>query len=132
MAGSPSLSPEACNAENIAYVKLTIPITIDGLPLQGNRRWVEGEAFVYRLYGEGRRLLWIGCTNDLRRRLRQHRTRKAWWPEVVSCEAKWFDNYREAGDAERGALWRERPAYNLMFVGGQLLPYRQAPRRSAL
>ena len=66
---------------------------------------------VYRLYDSAGRLIYIGMTWDLTSRLRWHRRhlRGVW----MRCEEEWHANRREASRAERMAILRENPEFNV-------------------
>jgi hypothetical protein len=73
---------------------------------------------VYRLYGADDQLLYVGVTWSFgSERIRKHSYRpptgKSWWPEVDYCAIEEFPSYRDALDAEMGAIRSERPVYNI-------------------
>lgn len=68
---------------------------------------------LYRLFDARRRLLYVGITNDLDRRLRGHRFGKSWWPEVTSWTTQEFSARELALEAEAQAIRLEHPAYNI-------------------
>ncbi len=68
---------------------------------------------VYRLYGDGGTLLYIGSTRDTDRRWAQHRVSKDWWSSVVRREVVWYSNVYEAYRDEARAILRERPRHNV-------------------
>jgi hypothetical protein len=67
---------------------------------------------VYRCYGEGGALLYVGCTAQYRKRRHQHRAKSDWFGEVVRVDLEAHDSQRAALDAERVAIWEERPIHN--------------------
>lgn len=72
---------------------------------------------VYGLYSGNKRPLYVGSTDDLLRRLREHRSRKDWWVEVTRA---WVDTYTDpdrAVAAEYKAIKRYRPVHNVSGNG---------------
>lgn len=67
---------------------------------------------LYRLYGADDRLLYVGVSNDPPNRMQQHAGDKPWWPEVARHGLEWLDTRDEALDAERLAIYTEKPKYN--------------------
>lgn len=68
--------------------------------------------YLYRLWSD-RELLYVGETNDITRRLREHSKDKAWWPEVRGHTHEPFFNESEAVAAEGHAIKTESPKYNI-------------------
>ena len=68
---------------------------------------------VYRLYDAEGRLLYVGMTNNLPRRLEQH-ARKPWWARVARTDLQQEPNRGAAMRAEAEAIRTERPAYNTL------------------
>lgn len=58
-------------------------------------------------------LLYIGITNSPRDRFAQHAADKPWWSEVAHISKEWYPNRPFAEHAERRAIKRERPRYNI-------------------
>ena len=71
---------------------------------------------VYRCYGGGGHLLYIGSTNNLSLRMASHRSRSSWWPEVTDVRFQPFPAIAEARIAERLAITAEQPACNRLGV----------------
>lgn len=71
---------------------------------------------VYRIYSQRRRLLYVGMTNSLPRRLAAHAdslTGREWWAnEATHVSVEFFCCMRAAAHAEQIAIWEERPKYN--------------------
>lgn len=77
-----------------------------------------GPAYVYRCYGENERLLYVGMTINLWARLAQHR-RYTWWAsQVVRVRAAVHPTRERARIAERAAIRRGRPRWNLDYYFG--------------
>lgn len=67
---------------------------------------------VYRFYGGGEALLYVGVTGNLRSRWAQHANEKPWWAEVRVRTVVWYGTRAEAFAAETRAREEERPRYN--------------------
>jgi predicted GIY-YIG superfamily endonuclease len=67
---------------------------------------------LYRFYGAGGTLLYIGITNSLPRRLRQHNDEKAWWLGVTEVKVEHYPHREAVLEAERRAIKAEKPLYN--------------------
>jgi len=84
------------------------------LPVQ---RQIDIEAgvptFLYRLYDATGNLLYVGITSDIARRMNQHATDKAWWPEVARKTIELHPSRSDAGFAEMAAVRKEHPRHNV-------------------
>lgn len=78
---------------------------------QSRRKWHKGPC-VYRLFDADNRLLYVGCTKLYRSRRSQHRSASEFKDEIAGEEVTPYRTMREALDAERQAIWDERPIYN--------------------
>lgn len=72
---------------------------------------------VYRLLDEGRRALYVGVTNDVRRRINEHR-QKAWFADVRSFALDSFDDRQMAEAVEEVLIRRLKPLNNVIHRGG--------------
>lgn len=72
---------------------------------------------LYRFYNAGGGLLYIGITDNPRRRFREHGKTKLWWPEVAVREIVHLPSRAELLAAERAAIIKERPMYNIAHAG---------------
>lgn len=80
--------------------------------LRSSRAGTSAEYVVYRLLGDEFKLLYIGCTSNIQRRLGQHRVKQPWWGEVICYSLEHYAAERaEAYAAELAAIRRERPPY---------------------
>lgn len=79
---------------------------LEGGFVRPDRHWV------YRVYSWTGLLLYIGCTNDVDRRLKEHRTRSPWYALADNARTVWFDGPAAAHQAERDAIRTERPLFN--------------------
>lgn len=67
---------------------------------------------LYRLYDDRDRLLYVGITNSVGARFKEHEATKEWWSEVWSSRWEWFATRAIALKAEKDAIWFEQPVYN--------------------
>lgn len=68
---------------------------------------------LYRFYDARGKLLYIGITNSIRLRFAQHKDSKSWWPQVAVREISHYPSRAAVLAAERAAIIRERPIYNV-------------------
>ena len=73
---------------------------------------------LYRFYGAGGTLLYIGITNALPRRLGQHHDDKPWWLGVAEVKVEHYPNRKAVLAAEKQAIIAEKPLYNDKHNGG--------------
>ena len=69
---------------------------------------------LYRFYGTDGELLYVGITMNPAARWESHRKQKPWWAEVVGMTVERCVDREAALLAEREAIIRERPAYNVV------------------
>lgn len=69
--------------------------------------------YVYRLFDESGRLLYVGMTYDPRSRRLAHKSDKPWWDEVASWRLTIYPNRAHALRVEARAILTEDPAYNI-------------------
>lgn len=67
---------------------------------------------LYRFYGAGGTLLYIGITNSIPVRLKRHSSEKAWWTGVTNITLEHYPDRLAVLEAERRAIIAERPLYN--------------------
>jgi predicted GIY-YIG superfamily endonuclease len=68
---------------------------------------------LYRLYDDSDVLLYIGATNNAAVRWAKHAAEKPWWGDVRRQDITWFADRPTALKAEKEAIRREQPKYNL-------------------
>lgn len=68
---------------------------------------------LYR-FKRGRRLLYVGISNKMSRRIGEHRRAKPWFTEATSITLKTYPDRDAVLAAEERAIKRERPLYNLV------------------
>lgn len=71
----------------------------------------DGPTAVYWLYGKGGELLYIGVTDDVPRRLAQHR-RKPWGVEITTHREHWTTSREAALAMEETLIPEELPKWN--------------------
>ena len=69
--------------------------------------------YVYRMYDEGGRLLYVGISKTLATRLTQHHRDKPWANEIASVMGKRYTSREAARAAEIEAIQNEDPRYNI-------------------
>lgn len=77
---------------------------------------------LYRFYGDGDALLYIGITMNAPARFGQHRDDKPWWGDITRIDMEHFNSREEVLEAERAAIVAERPAHNVVHNRGVQRP----------
>jgi predicted GIY-YIG superfamily endonuclease len=77
---------------------------------------------VYRAYDADNNLLYVGCSVNPDRRLKDH-VRTPWYPRMTRCAVEWHPNFDIGRSVERVAIETEEPLFNV--------PARVRARRSA-
>ncbi|MEV7840211.1 GIY-YIG nuclease family protein [Streptomyces albidoflavus] len=90
-------------------------VPIDTLP----DRETEGRSAVYRIYGDGGRLLYIGSSERPRQRWHEHRSRTVWWPLARAYSLTWLASREAAYRAEELAVASEAPEFNRVWLPSQ-------------
>ena len=72
---------------------------------------------IYRFYDADDVLLYVGITNNIKRRWSEHAATKKWWPDVARRTAEWLDSREQADAAEEAAVQNENPLYNWQYAG---------------
>lgn len=68
---------------------------------------------VYRFFDDGGRCLYVGASNNLGRRLREHTRGTPYWPAVRRIGVTVYGCRRAMLDAERRAIIAVRPVHNV-------------------
>lgn len=68
---------------------------------------------LYRLYDRDGHLLYVGVSNNLRRRWDMHSRAQPWWHLVAGREAEWHPDRASAEAAEVAAIQSESPRFNI-------------------
>jgi predicted GIY-YIG superfamily endonuclease len=74
---------------------------------------VEGPHTLYRLYDDADRLVYVGLAYDFHKRMKQHAAKSWWWEQVATYTTEDYPTWREGCDAERWAIVREQPRWNI-------------------
>lgn len=71
--------------------------------------------WLYRFFGEDNELLYVGISNNVLSRWKQHQSDKPWFDEVVTFTRKKFATRDEVEKAEILAIVNEKPRYNVTY-----------------
>lgn len=93
-----------------------------------------GKTALYQFFDETEQLLYIGITNNPRKRWADHRRYAAttWWPKAARADVDWYDTRRSAATAELRVIRTRAPLYNAggapsrhraLKPGERLVPY---------
>lgn len=74
---------------------------------------------VYRMFGQGDRLLYVGASHAPLVRIAQHADDRPWWRQVDRISLDWFPCRESALAVEKSAIERENPAYNVAHNDGR-------------
>lgn len=106
----------------------------------GGRAPHPGRTALYRLYNWVRELIYIGITNNIYRRMRQHARTQPWWGEVreAATEIVWYARRVRAAQVEIYEITTAGvPLYNIehnpirLHRGGQGVARRRAARQTS-
>lgn len=88
----------------------------------GEQGWADDKPHdVYWVYDRDDRVLYIGCSRQLEERLEQHK-KKEWWHRVAWVEVETFGDRHSALEAEKAAIFAERPPFNKRVTAPRQLP----------
>lgn len=76
-----------------------------------------GEHFVYKLFDERGRLLYVGMTSRGPSRLVEHHRKKPWFGDVAEVTFERFETRSLAAKHERDTILRSAPLYNVQHNG---------------
>jgi predicted GIY-YIG superfamily endonuclease len=68
---------------------------------------------LYRHYNSGGELLYIGISLSTIQRLGQHADHSDWFKSIARVTIEHFENRKDALEAERNAIIKERPLHNI-------------------
>jgi predicted GIY-YIG superfamily endonuclease len=68
---------------------------------------------LYRFYDENNELLYVGITNNLPARIKEHADEKTWWPLVTTIHVTHISDRKDARLLEATVIRTEHPRYNL-------------------
>lgn len=88
---------------------------------------------LYRAFA-GERLVYIGISDGVLRRMHQHATTKRWWTEITRIDMEWHATREDAALAEAQAIVAEGPQWNIIHAERLrddffLLPHQEAVDR---
>jgi predicted GIY-YIG superfamily endonuclease len=83
---------------------------------------------LYRFFGPGGTLLYVGITNNPSRRFSQHGVQREWWSEVETIRMERHPDRESVLLAEKKAIQEERPKYNIVHTSGAPMTT-EAPER---
>lgn len=69
---------------------------------------------LYRIHDRHGRLLYVGISNDLARRLGQHAHAKPWWDQIENIQVTHYPNRASVAAAEILAIATEHPLHNVV------------------
>lgn len=84
---------------------------------------------VYRILDEDGDLLYVGIASNVGHRMDQHSEDKPWWHDSAVIILEHFPTRLSALEAERVAVMKEVPVYNVQLRAGQSRHPRGVPRR---
>jgi predicted GIY-YIG superfamily endonuclease len=90
--------------------------------------------WLYRIYGTGNELLYIGITSKLPVRLSRHARDAHWSLEIRDIRAEWYPDLPSADAAETAAIRAEKPLWNEAKTRDRILgraPAETDPERAA-
>lgn len=73
----------------------------------------ESSQYLYRLFNHADELLYIGVTDNVFRRWKEHSKDKPWWYEVYKFTQETYPDRASVEAAERNAIKVEQPLYNV-------------------
>jgi predicted GIY-YIG superfamily endonuclease len=71
------------------------------------------KTYLYRHFGDGNLLLYVGISLDAIERTSQHKEGAAWWELIRTITIEKFETREEALAAERKAIREEKPLHNI-------------------
>ncbi len=74
---------------------------------------MSGRTALYRVYGDGGLLLYIGISKDFGKRWKNEARDFPWWGEHRRMTVDWHDSRPQAAAAETAAIAAEDPRYNI-------------------
>jgi predicted GIY-YIG superfamily endonuclease len=82
---------------------------------------------LYKMYDDERRLLYVGISANLGKRLDRHMRDKLWFQQIAYIAVTHYATRTECLLAERHAIVSERPIHNLAHSGAAGDPFAGAP-----
>ena len=78
----------------------------------GIRNYTE-QTYLYEAYDAFGNLLYVGITNDLKRRLNEHRRSAKWWNEQTEVRHTYYASRDEAKEQESRVIADRSPGFNI-------------------
>ncbi|MEU9578820.1 GIY-YIG nuclease family protein [Streptomyces chilikensis] len=89
------------------------------VPAESSR---DGHTALYRFFDEQDVLLYVGITDRLTVRFREHSHHSKWWPLAVSHRVEWLAGRALADRTERQVIREEKPLFNVLHTPRARLP----------
>jgi predicted GIY-YIG superfamily endonuclease len=71
--------------------------------------------YLYKLYDQNNKLLYIGITTDYKVRFKNHANNQSWWNKVSRHWIKKYPSRTSALRAEKRIIARQKPKYNITY-----------------
>jgi predicted GIY-YIG superfamily endonuclease len=78
----------------------------------GTRNYTE-QTYLYEAYDAFGNLLYVGITNDLKRRLNEHRRSAKWWTQQTEVRHTYYASRDEAKEQESRVIAERSPGFNI-------------------
>lgn len=106
-------APPSIQRTDLPYQAHRVKVSKEPTPSAQQRRMERTPQALYRLYNAAGELLYVGITWNVANRMNTHRGLQPWWPEVADVQLETHPNRAAVLAAERVAIERERPRYNI-------------------
>lgn len=73
---------------------------------------MSGSTSVYRAYGCGWRLLYVGCSGNVKQRMAAHRSQSRWYDQMVHVRVRVYPTREQALAVEARAIKLLKPEFN--------------------
>ena len=83
---------------------------------------------LYRHYDKEGILLYVGISLNIIIRTAKHENKSHWWRQICNIKIQHFSTRKEAEEAEREAISKENPLYNVASSLDLLQPWRKRLR----
>lgn len=70
--------------------------------------------YVYRIFDADSRLIYVGCSHDMEKRIYSHRQLMWWAPQIDRIKITVHPNKKAAHEVEREIIRTEKPRWNLV------------------
>lgn len=96
------------------FSKYTTEVLPTGYPPESTAGPRDGITTVYRMFNKRNTLLYVGISNRVNARIKQHEKDKSWFQEVDRITAVNYPDRKTALDVEKHAIITEKPLYNIV------------------